>query len=366
MTHTYTFAMATVTGIVLMPFVAGATPISRMHASGVITNNIATMQHNIMLNAFDNFDGTAAVTMGNYLRMTPEPETNVPLCQPVYGITYCDGDIYGDNSTALSSGRSGGETNVLGYDWLDWHHAQDKAKFDGFDKIDSDYDLITLGFAGDPKEISGGFSQSGGFGGLALAREKNDDVKLTENGGFVGLYRGYHVNGFNITGAADLGVLFSDVKSALGDKDDTTNLWAGIAMNVSYNIMLNETLTLQPGVYGGYTWIHSSGYETTTGTDLDIDNNAHMFEVAPSLRAIASMDNDIYTIATVRYVANFTSGGNITIAGNTITELEMKDYFEYGLSIEKDIERFNMSASIYRHDGGRTGWSGGVQLRYIF
>ena len=39
---------------------AFATPISHLHADGVTMNNIAVMQHSIMLNAFNNFDGSMA------------------------------------------------------------------------------------------------------------------------------------------------------------------------------------------------------------------------------------------------------------------------------------------------------------------
>lgn len=337
---------------------AATVPLAR--SNGVITNNIATMQHTIMLNAFDNFDGSMAITNGDYLANRPRAET----CQPVYTTTYCDGDMYGDAPTARASGHSGGETMNSGYYWIDWRHAQDKAEFKDFDKMESNYDLISLGFASDPEEFSNGFSQYGGFGGVAIAREKSDNVKLEENGGYFGLYRAYHIGGFNIAGAADAGLLFSDTKSAITDYD-FTNFWLGAAINTSYNIRMGNSFTLQPGVYLGYTWIYSDGYESATGSDISIDS-AHMFEVSPSLRALFSFGGDWYAAASARYVFNFNAGGDTKVAGAKIPELELKDYIEYGLSIEKDIERFSMAISLYRHDGGLTGWAGGVQLRYAF
>ena len=348
-------------GAIAVPFGANAAPVSIAQSNGIITNNIATMQHTLMLNAFDNFDGSMAVTMGNY----SVHERHTGACQPIYGKTYCDGDMYGDEPTArYSSGRSGGDTPTSGYDWFDWRHARDNAEFKDFDKIKSNYDLISIGFASNPTNISGGFSQYGGFGGIAIAREKNDDTKLTENGGYFGLYSGYHANGFNITGAVDLGLLFSDAKSVLTDYD-FTSFWAGAAINTSYNIALDDAFTLQPGVYLGYTWIYSDGYVSETGANISLDG-AHMFEVSPSLRALVAIGDDWYAAATGRYVFNFTSGGDTEIAGTHIPGLKLKDYVEYGLSIEKNINRFNMAISLYRHDGGRTGWAGGVQLRYAF
>lgn len=348
-------------GVMTLPFGANAAPVPIVHSGGVITNNIATMQHTIMLNAFDNFDGSMAISMDNY----SVPDYRTDDCQPIYGKTYCNGDMYGDDTTArYSYGRSGGDTPTSGYNWFDWHHAQDKAEFENFDKIKSNYDLISLGFASTPEQLSNGFAQYGGFGGVALGREKNDDIKLTENGGYFGLYRGYHIDGFNISGAADLGLLFSDAESTPVDYD-FTNFWIGAAINASYNIRLNDKFTLQPGVYLGYTWIYSDGYESATGNDISIDS-AHMFEITPSMRALMSFGNDWYAAATVRYTFNFTTGGDAKIAGIKIPELELKDYIEYGLSIEKNINRFNVALSLYRHDGGLTGWAGGVQLRYVF
>jgi len=361
MKHISLLAISAIITAAAIPFGANAAPVPLSHSAGIVTNNIATMQHTIMLNAFDNFDGSMAVTMGDYSSLEPLQSGG---CSPVYGKTYCKGDIYGDDATARSCGHSGGDVAASGYDWFDWRHAQDKAEFKDFDKIKSNYDLISLGFSSDPKKLSHGFSQYGGFGGVALGREKGDDFKLTENGGYIGLYNGYHIGGFNITGAADVGVLFSDTKSDMTDYD-FTNLWVGAAINTSYNIMLGSKFTLQPGVYLGYTWIYSDGYESATGNDISIDS-AHMFEVTPFLRALLSMGGDWYAAASARYVFNFNAGGDTKVAGAKIPELELKDYVEYGLSIEKGIDRFNMAISLYRHDGGLTGWAGGINLRYIF
>ena len=48
------------------------------------------------------------------------------------------------------------------------------------------------------------------------------------------------------------------------------------------------------------------------------------------------------------------------------TELFSDDYAEYGIGIEKSIDRFNIALHLNRHDGGRTGWNGGVNIKYIF
>lgn len=362
MKHISVLALSAMTTIGAIPLGAYAAPISHLHASGVITNNIATMQHAIMLNTFDNF-GTS-INLGEYAPITTEQQ-NVPpeKYSPVYGEMRPYGE-YNDDGKANEAGRSGGDLATSNYNWFDWKHAQDNAKYKDFDKIKSRYDLISMGFSNEPQKIRGGYSQFGAFGGLIIAQEKDEAVKISENGGFVGLFKGYHINGLNLNAAADLGALFSDAKAVLGDYD-YTNLWFGIGLNASYDIVISDTLTLQPGVYGGYTWIYSKGYEDLTGNNISIDNS-HTMEVDPGVRAITHLGGNWYGTLAGRYVFNFANGGDTTIANVAIPELELKDYVEYGLSIERNADRFGFSVSLNRHDGGRTGWIGGLQVRYIF
>ncbi|MBO4625841.1 MAG: hypothetical protein J5679_01000, partial [Alphaproteobacteria bacterium] len=59
-------------------------------------------------------------------------------------------------------------------------------------------------------------------------------------------------------------------------------------------------------------------------------------------------------------------GGDTTVAGTQLPDLELGDYTEYGISLEKNIEQFNISVSLNRRDGGRTGWTGELHMRYLF
>ena len=91
-----------------------------------------------------------------------------------------------------------------------------------------------------------------------------------------------------------------------------------------------------------------------------------MFEVSPSIRAIVYLVNDLYAILSYRYVFNFAVGGDTEIASVITPELKMGNYSEYGFSIEKNINRFNLGLSLYMHDGARTGWFSGVNMKYVF
>ena len=79
-----------------------------------------------------------------------------------------------------------------------------------------------------------------------------------------------------------------------------------------------------------------------------------------------NFNNGWFGVASARYVFNFPYIGDIKVAGVTMPDLELKDYSEVELSVNKNAERFGFSATVGYHNGGRTGWFGGIQVRYVF
>ncbi len=366
MKHISVLALSAVLAIGVMPFSADAAALSPMHANGIATHNIAVMQHSAMLNAFNNFDGSLALAIGKRAKPAAAPETPVAPREDntdKYGTMPTYGE-YGDDGTVFKPGRSGGDPVMSTSNWADWQHTEDYAKFDDFHKVDSNYDILSVGFAAEPTEIKNGFAEFGGFGGVMLADEDSESIDLQETGEYVGLYRGYRLGDFNIQMAANVGALFNRAETTSG-KNKFTNLWAGAAVNASYNIVTSETFTLQPGVFAAYTWIHTSGYKSDDGKHISVDDFSAL-ELSPSLRAIIHIVDGWYGAFSGRYVFNFTDGGNVDIAGTSVPELDLKNYAEYGWTLEKNFERLNIAASINRRDGGRTGWTCGFHLRYVF
>ena len=64
--------------------------------------------------------------------------------------------------------------------------------------------------------------------------------------------------------AANAGALYNSAENTYGT-DEFANMWAGVAVNATYNITLDDTFTLQPGVYAGYTWIGAADYLSKSG-----------------------------------------------------------------------------------------------------
>ena len=147
--------------------------------------------------------------------------------------------------------------------------------------------------------------------------------------------------------------------------DNYTNLWAGAAANASINIILDDTFSLQPGVQIGYTWIESDSYISATGNNVS-NSDLGVFEIAPTLHAIKHIGSGWFGTAHVRYVAMMTNGGDLSVNSINFATLESDNFTEYGLSLEKTVGRFNLSGTIVRRDGGRDGWGGGLNIKYIF
>lgn len=348
---------------------AGVGP--HIYANTFTANNITAFQHSIMMGAMQTFEGTAAAALAGRRIMQPtkSDNKNVYGTLPMYGRPHLYGE-YGDDGTVLTqSGRNGGDAAfnsqpVVNSLWLNWQHFSDDVKFKGYDELESDYDLIMFGLAGGEAQWGIGISEWGLFGGYVGGTQDNNFISLDETGGYVGIYSGYNIQNFNLSLAANAGALYNNADSEYGT-DEFANMWAGVAMNATFNLALDDTFTLQPGVYAGYTWIGSSNYISVSGASV-ANQNFNTFEIAQSLRAIKHIGRGWFGYIGVKYAFMSGHGGTVIADGVEYSELDTRDYAEYGIGIEKSIDRFNVALTLNRRDGGRAGWNGSVTMKYIF
>lgn len=365
---------------------ATATPMApgHLYANGISARNIAAIQHSVTTRAFQSFEGSAAAALGTRAKLgrfaqlsSPAPTVTIKPAAapadasklygraPVYGTMKQYGE-WNDDGT-VTRGRSGGDIvalPVLNSAWTDWQHYGDDVKYDHLDRLDTDYDLIMLGVAGGRAMWHNGVSEWGVYTGYVGGSQENKFMDMKQDGGYVGLYGGYSYRQFNLNTSVHGGALSNRAENTFGT-DEFSNMWAGAAVNVTYNIAIDDTFTLQPGVYGAYTWIKSANYTADSGHRIQNDN-FNMFEVTPGVRAIKQVADGWFATATVKYVFSFENGGKMSINGTEFSELDGTNYSEYGLGIEKSINRFNIALNLGRRDGGRTGWHGGVGMKYIF
>ncbi len=348
-----------------------------VYANTISAHNISVMQHSIMLNAMQTYQGSAAAALGNRAKITDivpvsaRESKNTPDLygrMPIYGTMPLYGE-YGDDgaATSITRGRNGGDEYgrpVLNSMWLNWAHYGDDAKFRHYDRLDSDYDVVMIGIAGGDAQWGIGISQWGLFGGYVGGTQENDFLNIDEDGGYWGLYSGYGIGNFNLSVIANGGALYNRAETEFGT-DEYANMWAGAAARATYNIALDDTFTLQPGVYAGYTWIKSANYTSQSGENI-ANKNFNMFEITPALRAIKHIGKGWFGFIGAQYIFEFANGGDTTVNGTKLSTLETENYAEYGIGIEKSIDRFNLTLQLSRRDGGRTGWAGGLNLKYIF
>lgn len=342
-------------------------------ANGISARNIVAIQQSVITHAFQSFEGSAAAALGQratfalpdiFGAKNTKPHQDVAQygTMPMYG-------EYGDDGTVFSGHNGGDEYTVtipvMNNAWGLWQHYGDDVKLNNLPRTESIYDLLMVGISGRREQLRGGVSEWGMFGGYVGGTQQADALEMHENGGYVGIYNGYNGNSFGLSFAANAGALYNTAQTPHTGTDEYANMWMGAAINARYNFRLTEIFTLQPGVYGGYTWINSANYVSTSGDKID-NRNFNALTLSPALRAIAHLGRGWYGTADARYVLNFIHGGDAYANGAKLTELGDKNYVEYGIGIEKSIDRFNVSVNIGRRDVGRTGWNGGMSLKYIF
>ncbi len=364
MKHTFFFGLSALALMTALPAGASATPYA--YANSISAHNIAAFQMSITNTAIQTFSGSSAAALGGSKRRAIA-DAQIAKQTAAKANLYGRMSTYGEfNDDGSARGRSGGDIGrpELNSIWFNWGHFGDNVKFDGFTELDSDYDVAMLGVSGGDFQMIGGIAHWGIFGGYVGGTQENSALKLEENGGYVGLYSGLQLGNYMVAVTANVGVLDNTADSII-DSDNYSNMWTGAALDMRYNMALDDTFTLQSQIYANHTWIRSASFRTESGNNIDNDN-FHMFSVAPGLRAIKYIVNDWYGFMGVRYAFNFATGGEVQLNGTAMADLELDNYSEYYIGLEKSIDRFSISANIGRRDGGRTGWIGGLNLKYLF
>lgn len=340
---------------------------SHFYANSISINNITAIQDSILHTAMHNFDRVPAANLGNKKKtmMPPAPEKSIYELYsqaPLYGTM----SMYGEYEEYEFTGRSGGDNNspLLKNLQLSWQHYTDDVKLDNFGRVDSKYDIVMAGITGGRTRFWDGVSGWAAYAGFINNSTSNSNLSIEGTGGYTGLYSRFNLKHFNLSATINGGVLTNDAEFVAGS-DSFTNLWAGAAANASINIILDETFALQPGIQVAYTWIKADSYISHSGEQLT-NSDLNSLEIAPVIHAIKHIGDGWFGTAHVRYVATHNNGGELSVNSTNFATLESDNYTEYGLSLEKTLGRFNMSGTIVRRDGGRDGWGGGLNIKYIF
>ena len=353
-----------ITSFAVLSALTGQASASHFYTNAISAHNIASMQHSIAQTAFASFDGPMARAIS---RSQPAPQqanedpTTTYGHAPMYGTM----SIYGEYN---DDGRSGGDSinarRTISNAWLNWQRIGNDTAFDEINNPKSKHNLYMGGLTSGRTNFGNSHAAWGIYAGYLDGDTTNRDINTDTQGGFFGIYNRFQNNRINISTTVNGGVANNTTDTTFGT-DETTNFWVGGLVNTTYNIIMDNTFTLQPNVQIGYTWIKSENYTSASG---DIINNDafNIFEFTPGISAIKHIGNNWFGEIGVKHVMLFTNGGDITVNNVALEELTDHNFTEYGISLEKAIGPVAFRANIGRRDGGHSGWTGGLNFKYLF
>ena len=150
------------------------------------------MQHSIMTQSMQTFEGAAAAALSGHSKFIQKIKSEGKGSAldlyghlPMYGTMHLYGE-YGDDGSVnydQPKGRNGGDTYsrpTLNSMWLTWNHFDEDVKFKTYDVLDSDHDLIMFGFAGGEAQLGIGISEWGFFGGYTGGEQTNEFLNIEE------------------------------------------------------------------------------------------------------------------------------------------------------------------------------------------
>ena len=202
------------------------------------------------------------------------------------------------------------------------------------------------------------------------SNQKQNSVKVTQDGGYLGVSADLTRNGVFSRFTAHGGYIANEAKTAWGN--DKFDIWtASVSNKTGYEIDLGE-YTLKPTLYASYMYINTENYTSKAGAKLK-NHTKNVFEVTPEVKLTKDFGTGLEGYAKVAYTWNFYQGGKVTADDVLLPKMSVKPYVEYGVGLEKDWseEEWNPKditsyAEINRHDGGRTGWDINAGLKFQF
>ncbi len=299
-------------------------PAPYLYESRVNAQNIGIIQNSIMTSVMQNFD-----------------------------------NLYWFPSEGKNSGDEIRNRNV----WVKVERFDDKAKFNNLKDVDTEYTLIMAGAKTDKIKLGSVDSSYGAYVGYIGGNQEYGNVKVNQNGGYLGAVAAFDKENWFFTAAANTGFLRAHANKTSGT-DRYNNYWFGIGGKVGYNIPMDNSIVVQPSVYGAYTYISSEDYTSTTGARIS-SGELGLWEMAPTLK-VSYLDDSLKVSVSGKYVFTADNGGEVRADTILLPNISINPYAEYGFEIFKEFDDWNMLANVNRRDGGREGWNVSLGMELPF
>ncbi len=264
-----------------------------------------------------------------------------------------------------AQGRSGGDTPSLSNAWVRVMGLNDNVEFNNFENIDSKALTVTAGYNTNKITCGDCGIVFGAYAGYIGGKQQYTGNDIDQDGGYIGLSSALTLRNAFLTATVNGGLLKNKANNMYGS-DRFNTLWLGAGLKTGYNFAITDSVVLQPNVYGGYTLVNTQDYTSVSGVKI-ATNNLNFFEIDPGLKLSAVIADGWIGSVQGKYAIVMDNGANITANDFALQNISPKNYFEYGIGIDKSLtDAFYLGAKVNRHDGGRTGWNGSIEFRYKF
>jgi len=321
--------------------------------------------------AYDNTNGDFTFTRGSGSNVSDYNPSVYAASVAGHTVDFLQYNIANTAFNALSSynaaqqGLASGDMPKANNAWVSVIGFDDNVDFDKFQTVDSEIMSVIGGVTSDRIQTSLGDTTYGIYAGYLDGEQKYNGNKLNQKGGYIGLGSEIRNNETVVQGTINTGFIGNEDKHSFGnDKFDT--YWTGVALKGGYDYKLNDTTTITPNIYTSYTFVNSEDYTSKSGARIKNDN-LHLWEIAPGIKANKSFTNGWNGFIQAKYAIVMDNGGDATVDSIALPNISTKNYVEYGIGADKDLnDAWSLSAEINRRDGGREGWNGNLNIKYNF
>ena len=256
-------------------------------------------------------------------------------------------DIIDDENEILA-------TNI----WADYRYLNVKSNY-GSNNIDerSRIHMGAVGFDSKNFDTGAGDLAFGGFIGYA----NQNMMDFTSDGYFVGFFTKYNYGMFGLTGMVTNGALMNS-----SDIHRFDNSWTNAAMDMSLKIKTYRSLYFQPMIYGGYTHVSTDRLRINNVPTVPEDSFT-FWNVAPSVKIGALLSDHLYGAISGKYVMTYGDKNKDLYVNDVLTDrTTAKDYGEFGLNLEYNLDGVIFGVEAYKLTNGFDGWSGNINVKYVF
>ena len=291
------------------------------------------------------------------------PEIMIPSMAVAATVAAMNDEIYSRVLTDINFLKDSA-ANVLSSDrriknaWVKAFGAKDSLDVKDFVGVDSKFYGLIGGLSSDRIAEFGNWSAIYTvYGAYADGEQKFAGEKITNRGGYLGLGANFYNGDFFIGTTINGGIIRNRADAAgVSGKDKFNSYIGGIAVKTGYEYHLGS-FDVEPGIYASYTILSADDYVSKSGAKVDFGHTS-VIETAPELKVSYEFEDGFKGYASGRYVWLFNQNQHMKAAGFELPDVELEDYAEYGIGLEKSWgDRAAGFVEVKRRDGGREGWN---------